>query len=220
MSTLPPVTVPLITDGSDVAETTRDFLSNLNLLPSPDDLSDATGFGSALKGPPDSVSLIEAGATALTKWWAAGAGTVVLGLWGSVRIFWADNPDVHQVMLSAAGLVTVALVLAIAWLLASDVRGRADASVATIQARSAIGVAVLRAALAQQTAATTGSARPVSLLPLVPLPATNLAGKDSSGWMMIAMRIEEDEALCSYLLVKAGKQQWVAPNEIEFATSS
>ena len=68
----------------DIEAPTTALLRKLNLLGIKDELDAATGFASAFTGPPQSVALIESGATAASKWWAAGLGTSVVATWGAV----------------------------------------------------------------------------------------------------------------------------------------
>jgi hypothetical protein len=218
MSELPEVKMPLLTD-SDVAKPTRNFLNNLNLLPTQEELKSAGGPGAVFGGPAQSVALIEAGGTALAKWWSAGAGAVILGAWGSVRVFWNSNPDVHGVMLWTASIVSAALVLAIGALLSSDVRGRAAAMVATVRARADIGRTMLEAAQKAGgvgAGAIEGSAHVVSL---AGLSARNLAGEDSGGWLAIAMHDHAEVDKIQYLLVKGKDKSWVKSSDVDFAAS-
>lgn len=133
-----------LTDGGDLSVPTMSLLYDLNLLPSPNELTNAGNARATFGGPPQSVALIEAGATAVAKWWSTAGGAVVAAAWGSVTLFWGHHSAIHAEMLWAASIVTAALVLAIATLLATDVRGRAAASVATIQARADVAAALLR----------------------------------------------------------------------------
>ena len=154
--------VTLPTPDDDIAAATVALLYNLNLLPTRADLARA-GQGT-LSGPPQSVALIEAGATSVAKWWAAGAGVSFIGIWTAVKGFWADNGDLHAVMLWCAALTSAALILAIAHLLSSDVRGRADAMVETIRTRGEVARAMLEAARSTSAAV---AAPPHGLLPSI-----------------------------------------------------
>src|SRR4029453_19243141 len=137
----PKVQVPsaAVTATDDLLAPTRDLLEGLNLLPSKADLKTAEGFASAFKGPPESVSLIEAGATAANKWWAAGLGGGVIAAWTAVRGWWDGTiPATQPVALWVAAIVTAAAVLGIAYLLGSDVRGRAAVATETVRVRAAV----------------------------------------------------------------------------------
>ncbi len=215
MPQLPQVKTPIVRPDSDVAQTTRDFLENLNLLPSTDQLAAAGGPGAAMTGPPQSVALIEAGATAASKWWSAGGAALGIGAWGVVRTMWDGNEGLHDVMLWTASIVTAAVIFGIAMLLASDVRGRADAAVATIRARADIGLAMLDAArLAVQPGSAAHDGQ--SVMPLPGLPVRNLEGEDSAGWMAIALRGSATTPATSYLLVNGQRKAWVPSDDVEF----
>ena len=137
-----------VSDGDDLIEPTRTLLRELNILPTDEELADAKGGKAVLFGPPQSVALIEAGITSATKYWAAGGAALVAIAWGSVKAWWAGEELSNQVAaIAGASIVTAALVIAIAYLLASDVRGRAAAAVATIQARERIALAMIDAAV-------------------------------------------------------------------------
>ena len=131
-----------VSEGADVVEPTRQLLRGVQLLGDSEHAGD--GPGAVFGGPPQSVALIEAGATAAAKWWSAGAGAAIVVVWGSVVAWFGGQEVPVQVgVLGAAGIVTAALVLAVGYLLASDVRGRAGAAAATIDARSKMALAML-----------------------------------------------------------------------------
>ncbi len=166
-------------DGRDIAVPAVRMLEKLNLLPSATELKTADGIAAAFRGPTASVSVIEAGATALSKWWAAGLGAAVLALWGSVRVFWTTleaQPATQQVLLWGAAIASAAALLALAYILGSDVRGRSAAMVATIEARKAVATAMIEATerlnAAPRTSSAFGSDVFSALLPLT-TPPTN-----------------------------------------------
>ena len=132
-------------DGDDIAGPTKATLEALYLLPTAEDLNKAGGPTAALLGPPQSVAVIESTATAFSKWWTvflAGTGAAV---WGSIVTFWDKNGgSTQRVILWAVALVSAALVLAIGYIIGSDVRGRAAATVATIHARETVASEMIR----------------------------------------------------------------------------
>lgn len=228
-------------DG-DISKPTVDLLGNLNLLPSNKDLELAGTWTAGLQGPPQSVALIEASATALSKWWAAGLGATVLGAWGAVQTFWGDNPaPTQRVMLLAAAIASAAIVLAIGYLLASDIRGRAAASVATIEARARVATSMIAASerasstpppppppdAANGGAVAQASAVPVNTVPaahtvqVIPLPAAIPArwvvreSPDEGGWTAIALRIAGETT--SYWLAKGPTHAWVLAGDVRLA---
>ena len=124
-----------VSEQTDLREPVRALLEDLSLLAPPDEADAAKGFTAAFTGPPQSVALIEAGATAVSKWWAAGLGAFVIPLWASVAAWYSGEPDsVKVTLVGGALLATSALIIAIGHLIASDVRGRAAAAVSVIEA--------------------------------------------------------------------------------------
>jgi len=62
--------------GKDVLSPLKELQQGLGVLPVDTDMAKA-GAAATFTGPPDSVAIIEAGATALSKWWTvaiAGVG--------------------------------------------------------------------------------------------------------------------------------------------------
>ena len=158
--------------------------------------------------PPQSVALIEAGLTAAAKWWSAGLGVTVAATWGAVFKWWGEQNDgIQATMIGGAFVVTAAAALAVGYLLASDVRGRAAATVATVDARARVATTMIEAA--------TGVYEQPSEEPetqLIPLPATvnvrNIEA-DDDGWRAVAIERQPDGSL-KYVIVK-GSQQAILP---------
>ena len=203
----------------DLLAPTRDLLEGLNLLPSKADLKTAEGFASAFKGPPESVSLIEAGATAANKWWAAGLGGGVIAAWTAVRGWWDGTiPATQHVALWVAAVVTTAAVLGIAYLLGSDVRGRAAVATETVRARAAVAEAFVRAAASARAGAPASEpgADGLRVVPLPSLPAKNVlkTGADENGWKAIALVTDTGDDT-RYLVTKGSRHEWVAAAGIE-----
>jgi len=133
-------------DDSDLVAPAAELLRGLSLLP---EENATAGPMAAITGTPDSVAVIEAGATALSKGWAAGLGASVLGVWAGVKAWWPDQqPDLQVAVMWGASIATAALVAGLAYIVGSDVRGRAAASVATINARADVAEALIREAAA------------------------------------------------------------------------
>ncbi len=66
-----------VSTGDNIELPTVDLLRALNLLGTDTEITASGKFVSAFTGPADSVAVLEAGGTALSKWWAAsGAATV------------------------------------------------------------------------------------------------------------------------------------------------
>jgi hypothetical protein len=183
-------------------------LTGLQLLPDNSDYKKVEGFSSAFRSPPASIALIEAGATAASKWWAAGLGGGVLAAWAAVRGWWGGaSPGNQHVALWVAAIVTAAAVLGIAYLLGSDVRGRAAVATETVRARAAVATAYVRE-------------RSPAELRIVPLPGlpvkhTQKSGPDEKGWKAVALATDTRDTT-RYLVVKDIRSEWVTDG-IEFA---
>jgi hypothetical protein len=143
----------------------------------------------------------------------------LIAAWGSVLAWWADQGETVKVaVLGAAALVTAALVLAIGYLLASDVRGRAAAAVAVVQARAKLATAMLEAARAVYE-----PPRPEAAVELVPLPATLRAkypgrpSGDEGGWRAVALERHSDGTI-KYIVVKGSSQASEPASALEFET--
>jgi hypothetical protein len=198
----------------NIDEPAVELLQKLSLLPTaPSELKKAGEFSAAFTGPPDSVTVIEAGATAAAKWWSVtiAGGAVVSG--ASIRGYWdglgaANQPNA----LLALGLIFAAAGLGIAYLLGSDVRGRAAASVATIEARSSVAVSMLEEAGKAYRPASSQTAS----MPLNSVPVMNTAREaaDEDGWQALAMRQNGDDI--EFFLVKASAAEWVGNGTVKF----
>lgn len=200
------------TDGDDLVDPVTNLLRALSLLPK---RGEVTGPGAAFTGTPDSVSVIESGATALSKWWAAGAGAAILGLWTSVGRWWAIQTGPIQVgVLWAAALTSVALVLGLAYIVGSDVRGRAAATVATLEARATVAQSFIREAAALYTPDQTPPAAQILAISTPQLMKwIRRQESDATGWSASALRFQGDET--EYWLSKGAVQQWVASSDVE-----
>jgi hypothetical protein len=136
-----------VADKADVRQPVRDLLEGLYLIGSPEDTEKAGDFSAAFKGPPQSVALIEAGATTATKLWAGGLSAAVAAGWVTVGAWWGDQAvAVQATVIGGAAFATAAVALAIGYLFGSDVRGRAASAVATINARAQVAVEMIQAA--------------------------------------------------------------------------
>lgn len=215
--------------GNDDTPTTRDsspllrFLNALGIKGTSIETDAAGGPAAAIGGPPQSVALIEATATAASKWWSAGLGASVAGLWGVVSLWWdGQHAATQRVGLWMAAIVTAAAVIGIAYLLGSDVRGRAAAAVATIEARAQVGDTLLGAAQASLVPSLPCSS-PASHAALVALaPPINVnyipkASADEPGWKAIALFSNGDD-VTKYLVVKGAEQEWADASAITLAT--
>lgn len=219
MGDIPDVQIPgkAVSDARDVRQPVRTLLEQLNLLGTAEHNEQATGRGSVFAGPPQSVALIEAGATAAAKWWAAGLGATVIATWVAVAAWWEKQDETIQaVAVGGAALATAALVVAIGYLIASDIRARAVAAVSTIEARAQIATIMIEATQAVYEA--TPDAAQVEIIPLAgKVRAKNLGrpAADEEGWLAVAMERHADGAI-KYILVKGSAEATVSAAELEF----
>src|SRR5215470_17552578 len=94
-------------DSGDVLGPAVLILRALNRLPQ----DEQNGVGQAFSGPPESVSVLEAGATAASKWWSVAGAAGVATLWGSVVGFWDKQSEGNQHMfVLGAAIATAAIV--------------------------------------------------------------------------------------------------------------
>jgi hypothetical protein len=203
--------------GSDIQQPLTALLEGIGLLASSEDMKDAGRFAAVFTGPPQSVAVIEAGATALSKWWAAGLGASVVATWGAVVAWWGDQPiSTRNVVLWAAALASSAAILAIGYIIASDVRGRAAASVATINGRANLADSMIRAAqLAYAPKPPSPNGHVIALPTPLAVRYTSVRADDETGWVAIALRSDgEDET--NFLIVKDSRHAWVGPDDLEF----
>ncbi len=124
--------------GVDVVAPATAMLQAWELLPS-GSADDVT----ALKGTPDSVAIIKTGMSAAAKWWsAAGVGSATLA---AALTAWDKIPEPLQ---KGAGIgipiFASAVVLAVGYIVASDVRGRADATNQQLRSRAQVLQAYLQ----------------------------------------------------------------------------
>jgi hypothetical protein len=207
-----------IAASDDLLAPVRELLQGLNLLPTAEELQAAGKASAAITGPPQSVALIESGATAAAKWWSAGAGATIAATWGSVVAWWGgQDAGIKSAVVWSAAIVSAALILAIGHLLASDVRGRASAATATISARETIAVQWVRSAVeAYQPGASGGS--PFIAVPPMRVSFTKRPRDDESGWRVVALERDDAGAL-TYVVVKGSQEHRAAASELIFADS-
>jgi hypothetical protein len=207
-------------DGADLRAPVRDMLEGLMLLGSDKDMQDAAGMKALFTGPPQSVALIEAGATAASKWWATGLGATAAGLWAIVGTWYDTQPErVQMVILGGTAVVTAALVLALGYLIASDVRGRALASIGVIEARAKVATTMVEAA--RRVYAPPADSTPPELIPLPKaLRARNqrVAAANQDDWLAVAIERRAD-GTTNYLLVKDSTEASLPASAVEFITT-
>lgn len=205
-----------VSNQDDILPPLRQLLQGLNLLGSPEDTESAGKAGAALSGPPQSVAVIEAGATALSKWWAAGLGVSVSGLWAAITTWWnsQDTPN-QRVVIWAASIATAAAILAIGYIIGSDVRGRAAASVATVESRAK--VANLMIQVCQSLFVPTPST-PEGKLVSLPAPLrvryTSKPSNEELDWYAVALFSNGADST-KYLVAKGSAHEWVNVEQVE-----
>jgi hypothetical protein len=139
----------LDTTGTDILPPLKELQQGLGVLPADADRA-KSGAGATFVGPPDSVAIIEAGATAFSKWWSAAiaalGGTAVIT--SLATKFWSGQPAGVRVGLTiGVAAIIVAATIAISVMVAADVRGRAQGTVALYAARASIANQFLRQSL-------------------------------------------------------------------------
>jgi len=206
-----------VTATDDLVQPATDLLTSLDLLATEADKNSAKGPMAALTGPPQSVAVLESGATALSKWWAAGLGASTAGLWGTVAAWWGEQPAQIKVgVVWGAAVATAALVLALAYIIGSDVRGRSTAAVATINSRAHVAASFVdnAARLSAPSPRSQGSSLVgASGLPALPATWSARPGSDESGWTAIAMRWKSDDVV-EFLITKAGTHAWAPGDQV------
>jgi hypothetical protein len=220
---LPSVRVPgdaVDAEGDDVLAPAIAILEALHLRPTEAELNQAGGPGAVLGGPSQSVAVIEAGATALSKWWAVGLGAAVVAGWSSIVAFWNSEGDATQrIVVVAAAVASAAIILGIAFIVGSDVRARAAAAVATIEARVHITETVVRVAQARPQATDPRGAMPIASLPkTISVKYLRKPGEDEAGWTALALRPEADGSGMSFFIAKEDEFVWVPTTDLHFGT--
>ncbi len=139
-------------DAVDVGGPAADLLRLWQLLPA--DSSDKVGV---LSGTPDSVAVIKTGMSAAAKWWStAGVGAATIT---ALLAQFKALPDILQRSVGIGlPVFTSAVVLAVAYIVANDVRGRADATQQQLQSRAAVLQAYLAVLATTRSAASGGAA--------------------------------------------------------------
>jgi hypothetical protein len=132
---------------TDILSPLKALEQGLYILPADDTALANAGVAATFTGPPDSVAIIEAGATALSKWWSV----VIAGLGGAAVItsavtkFWnGQTGGVRIVLIGGLAGLLIAALIAISVIVAADVRGRAQGQVALYMARANIAAQFLQ----------------------------------------------------------------------------
>jgi heme A synthase len=131
-------------DANDLVKPLQSILQGVNLLGfvSPSPTADPKSPG---------VAVLEANATALSKWAAKFAGgSATLALVGTgIAAFWKNNNlDVRLAAVAGLSVVLVAALIGIAWIVAADLKSRSKGQIVIYQARQAIALQFLQESLA------------------------------------------------------------------------
>jgi hypothetical protein len=143
----PHTTVSSSVSDADVGPPLAQLLIDLDIKGTESDQQQAGSFGMAFTGTPTSVAIIEAGATAASKWWSAalaalGGGTAI---WAGVSNFWKSQSNVQNHLVIGAAVIIAASALSIGLIMYGDVRARGQGAAAQYQARATIAAAFLAA---------------------------------------------------------------------------
>jgi hypothetical protein len=202
--------------GDDIGEPAAALLHELALLGTETEYDNASKLFSG--SPPQSIAIIEAGVTRLTKVWAvlAAAGVSITAVWAAIGSFWAEeNDSVRVATLAAAGVVLAVLVVALAWLITSDVKSRAGGAIAQIQARAAVTTSYLNllARAPSTDLPPDDSAQTEALLAALGagLPVTVQLANGSSGRVN---GVRHDSADGLQVHVKGSKSDWIAVSRV------
>ena len=204
-----PIHIPsgTVQPDGDLLTPIQGLLQGVNLLGNPIDAD-----GSLLTSPPQSVAVIEAGVTAATKAWTAGAGAAIVAAWTSVKLWLPKEPAaIQHVVIGGAAVVTAVLIASIAYMVGSDVRGRAAASVATIAARAKITASLIQAAENAAKAQASSTAGQMIALPT----SLGVKYKGDDGWLAVAIAPTAG-GVNDYVIVKGASEVTATPDQLIF----
>lgn len=204
-------------DGEDLGLPTAELLRSVGMLPKKGEVAGPTA---AVLGTPDSVWVIESGATALSKWWAAGAGATILAGWATVGTWWGtQDPSIKETVIWGAAICTAAIFVGIAYIVGSDVRGRAAATAATLEARGLVAQAMVReSARLYKPAPPTTRPQLVSISPEKTVRWRTRDASDENSWKSSMTRVTDNEV--EYHLTKGTVGEWVPIADIDFGSET
>jgi hypothetical protein len=145
--------------ATDLIGPTQELLKSLNLLADVSASPDSAG-----------VAVLESNAAAISKGWAAavaglgGLSTVV----GAIAAFWSDQSnEVRLALISGIAFMIPITALAIAWIITSDLKSRAQGQIAIYQSRREIAMSMLQDSFIASSASATPTS-PTTSSPVVP----------------------------------------------------
>jgi hypothetical protein len=217
---IPGLAIGRTPEDVDLLAPAAELLRGLNLLPTHADI-EKNKKKNPFQTTPDSVAVIEAGATTASKWWATSIAAGSTGITAGIVSVWKDigeaNPWNQPVAIFAVGLVIAAGTIGIVYLLGSDIRGRAAAMVATIDARQQVACVFIQEAQRshQDAGAEAVLAASISLPGIAEVKNRRESGDDELGWKAIAAR--EQDGKIDYLLVKGKQTAWTEAGDVDFS---
>ncbi len=135
--------------GDDLTAGLRVLLQDMRLLETKSDEQQGVGL---LSGTPQSLQVITAGATDLTKTWTA--LTAALGgggaMFAAISTFWnqfgggVEGAIQRSALMASAGILASSVVFAVAVMIRADVTGRSHAQAAIYAARGQVAASFLR----------------------------------------------------------------------------
>lgn len=207
-----------VDQGEDLVKPTQDLLRSLNLLPGAGATLGNAGY--AFSGPPDSVSILEAGATAATKGWSTAIGLSAAAVSAWIVKVWnglGANSWNQPFALLAIAVILAAAALGIAYLFAADVRGRALGMKATIEARRDVAVTIIESAASRSGALHVDESHSSFLISLAALEVENedeTTSQAQHGWKALALRSEAGKN--QFLISKEQVTKWVDAAHVKF----
>jgi hypothetical protein len=217
---IPGLAIGRTPEDVDLLAPAAELLRGLSLLPTHADI-EKNNRKNPFATTPDSVAVIEAGATTASKWWAASIAAGSTGITAGIVRVWEEigkTSDWNQpVAIFAVGLVIAAGTIGIVSLLGSDIRGRAAATVATIEARQQVACVFIQEAQRSYQNAETEPlvAQSISLPGIAEVKNRGESGDDELGWKAIAAR--EQDGKIDYLLVKGKQTAWTEAGDVDFS---
>lgn len=133
--------------GKDLSQPIARLLQDTSMLGDDKQQEGVAHASAAFTGTPTAVAIVEAGATALSKWWAVAVAAVggTSALFTAIRAFWGGlEPSVQITTIGATALIMAATIIAIAAIVRADVTTRGRGAVALYEARARVAGEFMR----------------------------------------------------------------------------
>ncbi len=200
--------------GDDLSGPVVQLLTDIHVLASEADFKKAGTAQAALTGPPESVAIIEAGATAASK-----VGSIAIGALGGlpaivavIEGIWGHESDPVRIAFVGGGaLVLAAISIAIGIIISADVGGRAAGSAAEYHARALVASTFLRLSRRQAAGQLASASVPLIAGELHGLKARVKGGTDYTSVTQVGWYPGERRPV-----IKVGNQ-WVDPDNVEIS---